>query len=147
LWPRVNNKLGDGAFDMNFVSIEPEKYFWRPLFTDLLTGFAALALVFVVALRLGGFSFFLPWLIVIPPVLFLAGFLRGSSVGSAWAKAMTISFPLLLIAVSVQGATPLLAATGKIIALLITVIPTVGGVLLRRYHMSHVGDGDIGNLR
>jgi hypothetical protein len=130
---------------MNFVPVEPEKYLWRPLFTDLLTGLAALVLVFMVALRLGGFSFFLPWLIVIPLGMFLAGFLRGSSPGSAWAKAVTISSPLLLIAVSVQGATFLIAATGKMIALLITVIPTAGGVLLRRYWDG--GNGDIGNSR
>jgi len=46
------------------------------LLFDALTGVPALGLIFVTAQCLGGFSFFIPWMIVTPPILLIAGMVR-----------------------------------------------------------------------
>ena len=43
------------------------------ILSDLLIGVPAMSLIIVAAISLGGFSFFTPWMIVTPPILFIAG--------------------------------------------------------------------------
>ena len=67
------------------------------LVADFGLGFAALVIVGFTALLLGGFSFLTPWLLVTPPLFFATGFLRGTSDGIVWGKAIALSAPSLLL--------------------------------------------------
>jgi hypothetical protein len=53
---------------------------------DALIGMLALASIAGIALLLGGFSFFTPWPIAYPLMMFTAGLLRSRSEGSIWLK-------------------------------------------------------------
>ena len=118
--------------EMNFY-IERERYPWASLFADLLAGFAAVIVIVVGSLALGGFSFWLPWLVLSPVVLFLTGFVRASSFGNSWAKALVIDIPVFMLMVaSLRATTPLGSAATILIAILIAVLLTAGGVAFRR---------------
>jgi hypothetical protein len=56
-----------------FGLINPEKYVPGTLIIDVVIGAASVVPIFIAALALGGFSFIQPWLIVIPFVMFVAG--------------------------------------------------------------------------
>jgi hypothetical protein len=97
---------------------------------DLCTGIVATILVVVVALTLGGFSFFTPWLIVTPIATFLAGLVRGKNQGQILLRAIAIgAFLLLLLLVCGHGPITLSAGT------LIIVAPAVGGIATRRWRI------------
>ena len=64
---------------------------------DALTGVPAVGLIFLTALCLGGFSFFIPWMIVTPLILLTAGLVRARSEGNPLLKGLVISLPSLVI--------------------------------------------------
>ena len=68
------------------------------MMSDALIGVLASGCVIVLALLLGGFSFFEPWMVFGPVVLFCAGFFRARSEGNIWLKSVAISLASLLLA-------------------------------------------------
>lgn len=56
---------------------------------DLGCSLAVAVIVVVVCLRLGGFSFFAPWLIALPIVMFVAGLIRGGTPGRIIVKGVS----------------------------------------------------------
>lgn len=98
------------------------------LFLDALTGVPAMGLVFIMALFLGGFSFFTPWLIVTPPILFIAGLFRARSEGNPLLKGLVMSLPSLII-VALLG-SPRITMLGIGAPLLF--LPCALGVWVRR---------------
>ena len=116
-----------------FSSIEPEGYFWRPVLTDVATGAVSVIVIAMAALAIGGFSFFAPWLIVTPVAMFMAGFLRATSFGKIWPKAVAINLPiLLLLLVSFRGTTVLNTAATILATESAAVLCTGGGIRFSR---------------
>ena len=76
---------------IHLVGEADAKYPGRDLLADAAVGLAAFVVVIPIALFLGGFSFFEPWLIVTGLLLFSTGFLRGAGPGRAWVKAVGIN--------------------------------------------------------
>src|SRR5690348_8017748 len=76
-----------------------QSYGFGTFAADFGVGFAALVLVGFTALLLGGFSFLTPWLLVTPPLFFGMGFVRATSEGRAWGKAIAMSTASLLLLV------------------------------------------------
>ncbi len=97
-------------------------------FFDSLTGVPAVGLIFVAALILGGFSFFTPWLIVTPPILLIAGLVRGRSEGNPLLKGLVISLPSLIV-VALLG-RPVANILG--VSALLLIPPSALGVWIRR---------------
>jgi hypothetical protein len=95
---------------------------------DALIGILALASIIVIALLLGGFSFFTPWLIICPPIIFVAGFVRSRSEGSIWLKCLFIC--LVPLAFTALLAKPSGEAIG--IAAPLLTLPCASGIWLRR---------------
>jgi len=99
------------------------------LLFDALTGVPAVGLIFVIALFLGGFSFFTPWMIVTPPILLIAGLLRARSDGNPLLKGLVMSFPSLII-VALLG-HPVVRMLG--LSALFLIPPCALGVWIRRH--------------
>ena len=99
--------------------------------TDLAWGFAGTVTVVAVCLLLGGFSFFAPWLILVPAVMFAAGLIRGRSAGRIAAKGIALSafLLMLLILATLHSALSLLAGIPIIVA------PAIAGVAARRWRI------------
>jgi hypothetical protein len=116
-----------------FPSIEPERYFWGPVLIDIATGVVSAVAILVAALALGGFSFFAPWMIVTPVAMFTAGFVRGRSFGTAFAKAIALNIPLLLLMLASLRSTTVLNTSATILTTaLATVLCSMGGICVRR---------------
>jgi hypothetical protein len=98
------------------------------LLFDALTGVPAVGLISVMALSLGGFSFFTPWMIVTPPILFIAGLVRARSEGNPLLKGLMMSLPSLII-VALVG-SPRVTMLGLSAPFLI--LPCAIGVWIRR---------------
>jgi hypothetical protein len=95
---------------------------------DALIGMLASASIAGIALLLGGFSFFTPWLIACPVMMFIAGLLRSRSKGAIWLKCVVICLaPLVVFALTAQ---PLDA--GIAIAAPLLILPCAGGLWFRR---------------
>jgi hypothetical protein len=100
---------------------------------DIVIGIASIAPIFIAALALGGFSFIQPWLIVIPFVMFLAGWWRGRSFGNLWVKALALGAPTLLLFASFgQGRTKAAYLGAVLVISAVTVLPPAGGIEIRR---------------
>jgi hypothetical protein len=101
------------------------------LLVDATVGALALIAIIPLALTLGGFSFFLPWLIVTAPLMFAAGLVRGSSPGNIWFKGVWISLASLLF----------LACCANLLTfflgMLALVLPALAGISIRRRHLVH----------
>ena len=94
---------------------------------DAVIGVLGLVFIVVAALLLGGFSFFTPWLIACPLMMFVAGLLRSRSEGAVWLKCLVICFaPLVFCALFAKP----LSSIG--IAAPLLVVPCASGVWLRR---------------
>lgn len=106
-------------------------YSWTPLVADAGLGLVAVVVIIPFSLFLGGFSFFLPWMIVIPVMLFAAGYMRGASSGSAWLKAIALSAATFLVSIALGRPK----ATIGILTLAFTILPAIAGTLLRRRRM------------
>ena len=98
------------------------------LLFDALTGVPAVGLIFVTALFLGGFSFFAPWMIVTPLILFIAGLVRARSAGNPLLKGLVISLPSLII-VALLGSH---CVTMLGLSALFLIPPSAIGVWIRR---------------
>jgi hypothetical protein len=99
------------------------------LVADFGVGFAAIVLVGFTALLLGGFSFLTPWLLVTPPLFLAMGFVRGTSDGTVWGKAIAMS-----------AASLLLLFWGIIPVWLLALISSAAGLALRRYRLQRAAD-------
>jgi len=101
------------------------KYDWTTILVDVAVGIVTFVLVIPMALFLGGFSFFAPWVIAIIPLFFLAGFLRGAGPERIWAKAGAItagaSCPWLI-----KGWPSILLVAA------VSFVPSAAGVYMRR---------------
>jgi hypothetical protein len=82
--PQANAKVAD--------------YFSDAAIADSIVGVLASGCVIAIALLLGGFMFFKPWMISAPAVLLAAGFLRARSEGNIWLKSIVMSLASLLCA-------------------------------------------------
>jgi hypothetical protein len=91
-----------------------------------MVGFLILLPVIPLALALGGFSFIEPWLILIPLLAFAGGVARGNTTGNIWLRAAILNLVVLLYLVSRGDGREM--AVGA----MLTVIPSVGGIALRR---------------
>jgi hypothetical protein len=114
-----------------FASEPLTKYNWTTMVVDVAIGIVTFILVIPVALYLGGFSFFTPWVIALIPLFFLCGFLRGASPERIWAKACAIS----------AGASCPWLVKGWLSALLFVALtfgPIAAGVFARRRLKSRV---------
>lgn len=114
------------------ATTEREPYFFGAFLLDVAAGIVASIAVIPTAVYLGGFSFFTPWLIVTPLLLFSAGVLRGGSTGSVWLKAISISTGCLLLLVPLHHGT---TALTLVLGALITVLPALSGISFRRYRL------------
>jgi len=108
-----------------------EPYFFAPLLADVSVGAVVSIAIIPLALLLGGFNFFMPWLLVTPPLLFAAGFLRGSSAGNVWVKGLATNAANILLLFWCSNALTVL------LGLFVTVLPAVGGISFRRYRLDH----------
>src|SRR5271157_4175564 len=95
---------------------------------DAAVGAVAFIAIAASALALGGFSFFTPWLIVAPPIMFAAGMIRGSSQGNTLLKSLSITLGTLLLSICFTNTDVYTVALG----MLIVIIPTALGILVRR---------------
>ncbi|HXF26777.1 MAG TPA: hypothetical protein VN610_05860 [Bryobacteraceae bacterium] len=77
------------------------------MLADAAVGLAAFVVVIPIALFLGGFSFFEPWLIVTGLLLFSTGFLRGAGPGRAWVKAVGINAGIWCVFICAFGVAEL----------------------------------------
>ena len=73
-------------------------YFSDVAISDSIVGVLASGCAIAVALLLGGFMFFEPWMISAPVVLLATGFLRARSEGNIWLKSIVMSLASLLCA-------------------------------------------------
>jgi len=94
---------------------------------DLEWSLAAAIVAFALGMSLGGFSFFTPWLIVIPVVMFAAGFLRGGSAGRIIGRGLALSTFLLILLLITSVNSPLNLLPG----IPIIVAPAVAGIAAR----------------
>ncbi len=117
-----------------FGTIEPQRYVWGTLILDVGIGMAALFPILIAALTLGGFSFFWPWLILTPLVMWMVGWWRGLSFGNLWIKAVALNAPaLMFLFVAAQSGTKRPDFWGAaLIVSAVTVFPTAGGIKIRR---------------
>lgn len=102
-------------------------------------GIAALTCILIIflAMVLGGFNFFTPWLIVIPPIMFVAGVIRGISPGNIWIKVISLNVvSILILAYSAD-------AGAFVLGLLVLILPTTVGIAVRRYHSAVHAGSDI----
>jgi len=106
-----------------------QSYGHGTLVADFGVGFAALVVVGFTALLLGGFSFLTPWLLVTPPFFFAMGFVRGTSDGRVWGKAIAMSAASLLVLV-----------VGIIPVWLLALISSAAGLALRPYRLQRAPD-------
>ena len=113
-----------------FTSIEPQRYLWWPLLSDLLVGAASVIAIIVVALALQGFVFLAPWLIVIPLAMFLAGILSGLSFGNRLMKAVVVNLPTIMLMLSWGRGVGVVAMAGA------TILCTLVGISARRRYMN-----------
>jgi hypothetical protein len=119
-----------------FGLINPEKYVPDTLIIDVVIGAASVVPIFIAALALGGFSFIQPWLIVIPFVMFVAGWWRGQSFGNIWVKALALGAPALLLFACFAQTKTKAAYSGAVLTMsALTVLPTAGGIRIRRRHV------------
>jgi hypothetical protein len=95
---------------------------------DAAAGAVAMIAIACLALALGGFMFFAPWLIVAPPIMFASGVLRGSGEGKVWFKTLSITSGTLLILIGFSHTNALTVTDGFLIA----AVPTAGGIWFRR---------------
>jgi len=93
---------------------------------DAVTGVSAFGLIFVLALFLGGFSFFSPWMIVTPPILFIAGLVRARSKANVLLKGLVISLPSLVIAALLGN------YSGVGVSAPFVILPCLLGIWIRR---------------
>lgn len=114
-------------FDSEAMSL-PDGYSFGGFVIDAAVGAAAMIAIAGLALALGGFMFFTPWLIVAPPVMFAAGTVRGSGPGKIWIKSMSITLGTLLLFTGCSHTNVLTAVEGFLIA----VVPAAGGIWFRR---------------
>ena len=106
------------------------------LIADAATGLAAMLASVALAVVLGGFSDFAPWLFATMLLSFTAGVLRGRAPGSAWAVAARINvgaWCLFVLWLRSEWRTLLLA-------LLTTAFSALCGVAVRRRRTRHRGD-------
>lgn len=96
---------------------------------DVAWGLAVAILIVFVCLRLGGFSFFAPWLIVTPVVMFSAGLIRGRGPGRVVVKGVALGAFVLMLLVLGTIRSPLTLLLGIPVIL----IPAVAGVAARRW--------------
>jgi hypothetical protein len=111
-----------------------EGYFEETLLPDVFTGILAWVVIIPLALALGGFMFLEPWGIVIPPVTFSFGMVRGKSHGNAWLKGIAMNLVILLLLICRAAGEPF-DSTGVatvLTVIVLTVVPTAGGIALRR---------------
>ena len=96
---------------------------------DVAWGLAVAILVVFVCLLLGGFSFFAPWLIVTPAVMFSAGLIRGGTPGRIIVKGVALGALLLMLLVlgALRSPVTLLLGIPVILA------PSVAGIATRRW--------------
>ena len=97
---------------------------------DALVGELASGCVIVIALLLGGFSFFQPWMISAPAVLLTTGLLRARSEGNIWLKSVVISLASLLFA-TFFGNIPMVGS-----AMPFLILPCACGIWIRRRRRS-----------
>ena len=123
----------------SIIDPEPvqESYLEDVFLPDALFGALAIVAIIPLALLLGGFSFIEPWFIVTPPVTFVFGALCGRSAGNVWLKAISMNLVILIfIARGTISSPSLLGALGfSLLAAIDAVLPTVGGIALRRYRL------------
>jgi hypothetical protein len=120
LWIPIGPEPGNEETELN--------YSLDVILIDALIGMLALALIAGIALFLGGFSFFTPWLIACPVIMFIAGLLRSRSKGAIWLKCVVICLAPLVV--SALTAKPLDA--GIAIAAALLILPCIGGLWFRR---------------
>jgi hypothetical protein len=106
----------------------PDGYSFGGFLVDAAVGAAAMIAIAGLALALGGFMFFTPWLIVAPPVMFAAGTVRGSGQGKIWIKSLSITLGALLLFTGCSHTNALTATVGFLIA----VVSTAAGIWFRR---------------
>ena len=119
--------------------IVKEPYLVAPMLVDMSVGIVTLPAIIFIAYLLGGFNFFLPWVIASVPILFGAGFLRGASLGNLWVKAVMLNaVPLLLLSLNniywrLDGSADWIGgALGILPIAAVAVPPTAAGLFLRR---------------
>src|SRR5262245_45283669 len=110
----------------NAVRFE-DRYSLPGFLADAGVGLAAWLLVVPLAFVLGGFSFFLPWLIVSAALLFAAGLLRASTVGNVWLKGIALN--TLPVSWAIWSHSGLLAF---VIGTAVPVLASVAGIAVRR---------------
>ncbi len=113
-----------------------ESYFLGVCLVDISVGALALIAIISLALLMGGFSFFTPWLIATPILMFAAGVVRGSSPGNIYVKGFWMSIASsLFLAICCDVYTFFLG-------ILAVALPAIGGIALRRYRtQTHVNTG------
>jgi hypothetical protein len=97
---------------------------------DAIVGVLASGCVIVIALSLGGFSFFVPWMISATAVLLATGFLRARSEGNIWLKSVVISLASLLCA-AFFGNIPMVGSSVPFL-----ILPCVCGIWVSRRRRS-----------
>ena len=113
---------------------EKEAYFFGRFLTDVAAGAITLIAIIPAALLLGGFSFFAPWLIVTPLLMFAVGMLRGNSAGNIWLKGVSINVSyLLLLGKMLSGRSASATVLGCLLGALIAVLPAIAGISFRRH--------------
>jgi hypothetical protein len=108
------------------ANIKAADYLNDVLMADALIGVLASGCVIVVALPLGGFSFFEPWMIATPVMFLTAGVVRARSEGNIWLKSAVISLGSLVFA-AIFGNVPTLC-----IAMPFLILPCACGIWIRR---------------
>jgi len=96
---------------------------------DIASSFAAAIIILAVCLRLGGFNFFAPWLIVTPVVMFACGLIRGENAKRIIAKGVALSTFQLLLLVLGTFDSPITLLFG----IPLIVAPAVAGAATRRW--------------
>lgn len=96
---------------------------------DLGWSLAVTILAVIVCLRLGGFSFFAPWLIIIPVMMFATGLIRGGSPGRIIVRGAALSTFLLMLLLLAAVRSPL----SFLVGIPVIVVPAVAGIATRRW--------------
>ena len=118
------------------TSREEERYSPGDAVIDASVGIVILIPAIPLALAIGGFMFIEPWLIFIPLLAFAGGVVRGNSVGNIWLKAAVLNLCVLLYLFSTRDIRE------TTIWAILTVIPSIGGIALRRHFHRHSSEYD-----
>jgi DnaJ domain len=102
----------------------------KSFLADAGIGVLAMVVAFLAGMYSGGFSFFTPWLIVMPTTFFVCGFLFGDTPRSSWAKAARIYAGIWCWSIWWLAQRP---QWEILIFVLITFLPAVCGVYLRQF--------------